>query len=116
MKKFVLGSVLSLLAIFSAGSAQESGPIEGRWLLDFDREDGSRLQLTLQRRTPGHGSSNNSSSFAVSAFRGLTRPAGQADAPAHFEIARDAGRILFEGLVNESGGSGRFQFMPAPDF
>src|SRR2546421_2589999 len=106
MKRAVFVAVLYLLSLASSGGSPENGPVEGRWLLDFDRSDGSRLQLTLQRRTSGHGSWNNSSTYPVGAFLGLTRPAGQADVPTRFEIARDAGRIQFEGVVNESGGSG----------
>ncbi len=61
MKKIPFVAVLCLLSLASSGASLEKEPVEGRWLIDFDRADASRLQLTLQRRTSGHGSWNNSS-------------------------------------------------------
>lgn len=88
--------------------------LEGRWLLDFDGDDG-RIQLTI-RRSSSHGNWNNSSSYSLADFRGLSRPSGTVQKPVHFEMARDAGTIRFDGELDESGGSGRFQFAANPEF
>src|SRR5438445_5245329 len=96
-------------------AAPASTGIEGRWLLDFDGQDPGRVQLTMQRRT-AQGSWNNSSTYALSALHGLSRPAGAAEVPAHFEIARDAGHLVFDGHVNESGGAGHFLFLRSGEF
>lgn len=88
-------------------------PIEGRWLLDFDR--GGRVELTLERRG-GHRSWNHSSDYRLEDFRGLARPEGTAETPVSFELVRDAGTFVFEGRLDQSGGSGRFSFAANPDF
>jgi len=104
-----------LLSLFLGAPSPAPGQaLEGRWLLDFDREDG-RVQLTM-RRSSSQGNWNNSSSYALTDFRGLVRPAGTVQKPAHFEMVRDAGTIRFDGELDESGGSGRFQFAANPEF
>ncbi len=104
-----------LLSLFLGAPRPTLGQtLEGRWLLDFDRDDG-RIQLTI-RRSSSHGNWNNSSSYSLADFRGLSRPSGTARTPAHFEMARDAGTIRFDGELDESGGSGRFQFAANPEF
>ncbi|HLN58970.1 MAG TPA: hypothetical protein VK416_10450, partial [Thermoanaerobaculia bacterium] len=66
-----------LLSLFLAAPTPAPGQtFEGRWLLDFDREDG-RVQLTI-RRSSSHGDWNNSSSYSLADFRSLSRPAEKA--------------------------------------
>ncbi|MEP6802811.1 MAG: hypothetical protein ABJC07_12765 [Acidobacteriota bacterium] len=89
-------------------------PLEGRWLLDFDRDDG-RLQLSMERRAGSHNS-QSSSSYRLEDFRDLRRPAGREDVPARFALVRDAGTFSFEGHLDARGGAGRFQFSASPDF
>lgn len=96
----------------SDGGAPQS--VEGRWLLDFDRSEG-RLQLTMKRRT-ARGSWNNSSTYSLQDFRGLSRPAGSAKTPARFEMVRDAGTFHFEGSLDADGGAGTFRFAANPEF
>jgi len=94
-----------------------SGPIEGRWTIDFDDRHSSRseFQLSMERRS-SHGHSQNSSSFRFQDFRGLFRPAGGGEAPIQFELVRDAGTFAFTGHVDSTGGSGRFRFTPSAEF
>ena len=108
-----VGAVASVLG--SPGEA-EDGPqsIEGTWTLDFDRWEG-RVQLMMKRRT-STGSWNNSSTYAFQEFRGLSRPAGAAKAPARFDMVRDAGTFHFEGRLDAAGGEGTFQFAANPEF
>ena len=100
------------------GSAGQGGDtpqsVEGRWILDFERSEG-RVQLTMKRRT-SNGSWTNSSTYAVQDFRGLSRPEGAAQAPARFDMVRDAGTFHFEGRLDESGGAGSFAFAANPEF
>jgi len=111
-------ALAALLALTHPAPAPAAGPIEGRWLLDFDsdtqRGDG-RAQLTL-KRSHARGSWTNSNPIALSELRGLSRPAGSADVPARFALVRDAGTISFEGQLDAAGGEGRFSFAPAPGF
>ncbi|HEY1434530.1 MAG TPA: 4-hydroxy-3-methylbut-2-enyl diphosphate reductase [Thermoanaerobaculia bacterium] len=88
----------------------------GRWLIDFDR--GDSLELTLKRRSPDGGRNNWSTSneYRVKDFQGLQRPATPAEAPAHFELVRDAGTITFDGQLGAAGGAGRYAFSPNPEY
>ena len=110
---------LGAAARFSSSTATEAvsdtpQSVEGRWILDFDRSEG-RVQLTMKRRT-SHGSWNNSSTYSLQDFRGLSRPAGASPAPARFDMIRDAGTFHFEGHLDESGGAGSFAFAANPEF
>jgi hypothetical protein len=105
---------LSVSILLAAPAFSRGETLEGRWLLDFDRADG-RLQLTMQRTSP-RGHWNSSSSFSAEDFRGLSRPRAGGAVAARFEMVRDAGTIRFEGQLDESGGSGRFQFTPSSEF
>jgi hypothetical protein len=96
----------------SAGTA--ASPLEGRWVLEFDREDG-RVQLTMLRGSSGHRS-ENSSEFALPEFRDLKRPSGSGDSPARFALVRDAGTFEFEGHLDVAGGAGKFRFAPSSEF
>jgi hypothetical protein len=109
IEKLAVAAVLSLLAAPIAQAA-----IDGRWIAEFEKNDG-RVQLTTKRGSGRHHSTN-SSSYPLSAFRGLVRPASRTPAPARFEMARDAGTLVFEGQLDSEGGSGRFSFAPNPDF
>jgi hypothetical protein len=88
--------------------------IDGRWIAEFETGE-DRVQLTTKRGSGRHHSTN-SCSYALSAFRGLARPATRTPAPARFEMARDAGTLVFEGQLDSEGGSGRFSFAPSADF
>jgi hypothetical protein len=109
-----LAPAILVSLVLAAPSASRAQALDGRWLLDFDREDG-RVRLTI-KRSSAHGNWNSSSSYSMQEFRGLTRPAGTAGKPARFELVRDAGTIRFEGELDEMGGSGRFQFAGNPEF
>src|SRR4249919_3525215 len=80
----LIGALLLLAPSLWLLAAPPSERIEGRWLLEFDR-DGS-VQLTAERRSAGHGHWNNSSDYALKDFRGLVRPAGKTEVPARFEL------------------------------
>lgn len=88
--------------------------IEGRWIAEFDQPD-DRVQLTTKRGSGRHNS-ENSCSYPLSAFRGLVRPASKTPEPTRFELARDAGTVVFEGQLDSDGGAGRFSFAPSSDF
>ena len=106
--------ILGLCVVLAAPAFSRAETLEGRWFLDFDRADG-RVQLTM-KRTSSHGHSTNSSSYSPEDFRGLSLPRGGGTTPARFELVRDAGTVRFEGQLDESGGSGRFQFTASPEF
>jgi len=79
--------------VLAAPAPSPAQSVDGRWILDFDRDDG-RVQLTI-KRSSARGNWNSSSSYSLQEFRGLTRPAGTAGRPARFELVRDAGTIRF---------------------
>jgi uncharacterized protein (DUF433 family) len=113
-RRFFLVPAILISFVLAAPDAGRAEALDGRWILDFDREDG-RVQLTIKRSSE-HGNWNSSSGYEMQEFRGLSRPAGSAAQPARFELVRDAGTFRFEGELDERGGSGRFQFAGNPEF
>src|SRR5262249_41364628 len=73
-------------------------------------------QLTMKRRSGGHGNWTSSDDYKVSDFQGLARPAGSAESPAHFQLVRDAGTVTFDGSLGATGGSGSFAFAGNPEY
>jgi hypothetical protein len=112
MKIFLFGVLASLVLPLSPPDIA-SAPIQGRWFLDFDRDAG-KAQLTMKRGSRGNWT--NSHTVSLAEFRGLSRPSGSADVPAQFSLVRDAGTVSFDGLLDATGGSGRFSFAAAPGF
>ena len=110
--KIALAIALAATALVLPRLAQAA--IDGRWIAEFEKDE-DRIQLTTKRGAGRHHSSN-SCSYPFSAFRGLTRPASSTPTPARFELARDAGTVVFEGQLDASGGAGRFSFVPSADF
>jgi hypothetical protein len=110
IEKLAVAAALSLASLLAASIAQAA--IDGRWIAEFEKND---VQLTTKRGSGRHHSTN-SSSYPLSAFRGLARPGSRTPAPKRFELARDAGTVVFEGQLDSDGGSGRFSFDPNPDF
>ena len=53
----LVAALLLLAPTFWLLAAPEAPAIQGRWLLDFEK-DGS-VQLTLERRSPGHHGSSS---------------------------------------------------------
>src|SRR6185503_1386858 len=106
--------VLAGVALSLASSRLAGAAVDGRWILEFESGN-DQVQLTT-KRTSAHGHHENSCSYAMSAFRGLSRPASATPSAARFELARDAGTLAFEGQLDSSGGAGRFSFAPMADF
>ena len=112
MKVLATAALLGLALLLPPATA--SAAIEGRWILDFDR-DGGGAQLTM-KRNDRWGNWSNSHGIELSDFQGLARPGSSTEVPARFALVRDAGIITFEGRLDSQGGSGRFSFVPAPGF
>lgn len=113
MKTFLFGALMALVLPFTPPEAA-SGTIQGRWFLDFDGSDG-HAQLTM-KSSNSRGNWTNSHTVNLADFRGLSRPSGTGDGPAHFALVRDAGTVSFDGQLDATGGSGKFTFAAAPGF
>jgi hypothetical protein len=113
VRRTALALALATTALALPRIAQAA--IEGRWIAEFDDSSEGRVQLTTKRGSGRHNSTN-SSSYPLSAFRGLVRPASKREAAARFELVRDAGTLVFEGQLDSDGGAGRFSFAPNGDF
>jgi hypothetical protein len=70
-RSFLVPAILVCL-VLAAPSASRAQALDGRWILDFDREDG-RVQLTIKRSST-RGNWNSSSGYGMQEFRGLSRP------------------------------------------
>lgn len=100
MKRTIIAAALLLTA------AAAHAEIRGAWTAMAD-DKSDRLHFNFARRN-----SNNGQSMAISSFTGLT--AAQVDAttqtPVRFELRREAGTAVFEGVFRAREGAGHFTF------
>lgn len=101
MKRTLAAALLLLTAV--AAHAE----VRGAWTAMSDEKQSDRLHFQFTRRR-----SNNGMSMPISAFSGLT--AAQVDAttqtPVRFELRREAGTLVLEGLFRNREGAGHFTF------
>jgi hypothetical protein len=96
-------------------SRAASPSITGAWSVEL-AQGIDMVHVTL-RRTSAGGHSSSSFNLPFAALLGLTREALlAAGAPVRFELVRDAGRLMFEGYVNDGRGGGSFAFEPSAAF
>jgi hypothetical protein len=81
----------------------------GSWSL-APAEQG-KVQFSLQHSSPGHHF-DTSSAWQLADLRGLDWAAAPAKHDVHFTIARDAGTIDCNGVVQDERGAGLFTFKP----
>ncbi|HJZ68051.1 MAG TPA: hypothetical protein VKF81_08015, partial [Blastocatellia bacterium] len=109
----ILVAILST-ALFSATSnAQDK--FKGGWMGEFEND---RFRISL-KGIPGRIDSifDWSFSFDLEDVKELTAArASSAVTPVHFEIKRDAGTIVFDGMMKEGRGLGDYQFAANPDY
>jgi len=103
------GLIALILSALLASAVFAEEPIRGRWFLELPVV-GGEVELTLNRRSGKHGHWNSSFDLPVAQLKGFSPPSSGADVPVHFELARDAGTLVFDGHANATGGSGRFLF------
>jgi hypothetical protein len=127
-KRTLLLAIASIAAIAAAFLAAEdgraqAGPVAGMWTAERSvwkvRGEGTAtiVQLGLRRRGGGRGSWNSSFAVPLSELRGLSSPEVEApSAEVHFELARDAGTVRFEGRFVDGAGAGHFTFTPSAEF
>lgn len=127
---FLIGICLLLAFLFIPGDpavgAQEqraqapqeaTETIRGEWTAETYDKDPDKIQLNMRYRTAGGGNHANGSSYLYSDLQGLSpNQVRQTDAPAVFQISREAGTILFEGTFREGRGAGFFTFTPNQKF
>ena len=101
MKRILAAAFLLLTA------AAAHAEVRGAWTAMSDETQSDRLHFNFTRRN-----SNNGMSIAIGAFTGLT--AAQVDAtaqtPVRFELRREAGTLVLEGLFRSREGAGHFTF------
>src|SRR5262249_22639197 len=65
----LLAAPLGLAALPGPSPEPAPAPSSGRWILDFDKD--GWLQLTMKRRSGGHGNWTSSDDYKISDFHGL---------------------------------------------
>ncbi|MEM7049079.1 MAG: hypothetical protein AAF604_05445 [Acidobacteriota bacterium] len=110
-------TILAFLALTAlwilAVPAAQAAPTQGDWTLKVgDRAGEIELGLTTDS---GKHRSQHYSTWAVREFEGIGQ-AMSASNRASFALVREAGRIDFEGRIDNGRGSGTFRFTPSPSF
>ncbi|HSB08532.1 MAG TPA: hypothetical protein VLM38_03395 [Blastocatellia bacterium] len=107
---FVAVAVLIGLFAHSTSLAQEA--FRGDWTGEFENK---RCRLSL--KTSRGGSILDSwASFEAESIKGLTVPDSSDITPIHFEVAREAGTIVFDGMTKNGHGIGDYLFTPNRDY
>ena len=119
MKKALLCAALVVTAlglVYSSRAARTVAAqeqITGDWSAKVtDTDKGKRLWLQMETRKP-NGHSQMSSTFKLEEFSGFNP---NANGNTQFAMKREAGEILFTGLVNDGKGVGDFHFTPNGNF
>jgi len=93
--------------------AQQSA--SGEWTASV-KENGSKLQLNLERRTEKGNRNQMGQTYDFSELQGLTAQQATGGGAVRFSLVREAGRIDCEGSFQNGKGSGTFQFTANPVF
>jgi len=99
-------------ALLAAISSAAQDRIQGSWAA-LVKEETIHFKMTIFMDEDGDlGEWNTSVALRQTDLKGLQL----VDKEHEFQLQRDAGKILFQGLFSGKGGHGDFEFIPAPDF
>ncbi|MEO8131699.1 MAG: hypothetical protein ABI822_31685, partial [Bryobacteraceae bacterium] len=115
-KNMDIAAAVVCCGIAIAAGAIEMKPLGDTWEIRRERLFGDRVQLSLSQRTP---SSLRQTSFpiSISELHGLTpNKVCGLQSPVRFELRREAGTFICDGVVTLGSGSGQFRFAPNPTF
>ena len=117
VRLFVAIAIAGAFVIISTGTnrtdAQQSA--SGEWTASV-KENGSKLQLNLERRTEKGNRNQMGQTYDFSELQGLTAQQAAGGGAVKFSLVREAGRIDCEGSFQNGKGSGTFQFTANPGF
>ena len=91
------------------------GTTTGEWKAAVQK-DGSKIHLSLERRSERGGHNQMGQTYEFTDFQGLSREAALNGGPVRFSLVREAGRIDLEGTFTNGKGSGTFNFTGNPSF
>src|SRR5215469_3065373 len=112
MKRMMMVTVMGLfVGIWGASTSLAQEPVKGDWTGEF-RD--SKVCLSLHRSWDvGNGSYDSSFLIQTDNLKGLNfTPNNTTATSVHFELARDAGTVVFDGLMKDGRGIGDFKFEP----
>lgn len=97
-------------------AAGNGGAITGEWSAEF-RPDTGTVHLMIHRRVGTSGSDKRYFRLALYRLEGLAKALPiQNDSNLKFQLKRDAGTFLFEGVFKGGNGSGDYTYIPDPFF
>jgi hypothetical protein len=102
------GGALLLAALMLPGQ-------DGRQDWTLSRNHGSTVRFQIERWKP-NSHTTISSDVPLDRFHGLSPESFGRSGPVQFEYVQDAGRLLCEGRLSFGRGSGKFTFVPNPEF
>lgn len=116
----VFGLAFLVLAAAAAGAwpsyAAAQTVLTGEWTASIDKEESSKLQLNLERRSEKGGRNNMGTSYDFADLQGLSREQVARGGAVRFSIVREAGTIDLEGSFQNGRGSGTFRFTGSQSF
>jgi hypothetical protein len=96
--------------------AIERGVVTGEWSAEF-RPDTGAAHLMIHRRVGAEGSDKRYFQLSLYRLEGLSQVLPiQNGSKLKFQLTRDAGTFLFQGVFQRGTGSGDYQFTYSPDF
>ena len=114
-KNMDIAAAVACCGIVIAAGAIEMKPLGDHWEIRRDRFT-DRVHLAISRRTP---SSYSQTSFPIplSELHGLTPDQVRGvQSPVRFELRREAGTFVCDGIVTLGAGAGQFRFSANPNF
>ncbi len=113
---FAIALVVSGVSVVDS-QAQTRGVIEGDWRLEETRWD-DEVQLRVRYRSGRHGSADMGFTIALDQLNGIDEDdvERRERTDVRFELARDAGTVVFEGDMRRGAGRGDFVFTPNEGF
>src|SRR4051812_39473833 len=110
----IVAAVVCCGVVLAAG-ALDPGPLGNHWKINHADWAG-KVQFQLSRIAP-HSKEVNSFPVPLSELNGLkAEQLRGVQSPVHFQLQRDAGNFVCEGVMTLGSGSGQFTFAPNRSF
>jgi hypothetical protein len=105
----------SNLSVLSTAQAAQT-PIKGEWTAELRSNKRGEIQMSFHRRYEKGGMMMTGDTMSLSEFQGLNVEAGSPKVIVNFNLPREAGTIVFEGIFQDGRGAGFWTFTPNQSF
>src|SRR5262249_11835963 len=114
MRQGTILIAILLVGLLSASTSKAQQVLKGEWTAGFE---GNRAWLSLKMARRGDSILDSSVNLDAENLKGLSLSKANSEAVSvHFEMTRDAGTFVFDGLMKNGHGVGDYQFTPNQDY